>query len=1009
MLPLDRVLQALDGEALDAVGLADALWLAARLPPPTEPEDEGPGEVGGSVSADVPPLALHDLAEGTGPVVLPERPPDVVSDPRLDLYLPGSRRRTGDQDGAVTALRLRAPRALPNPQRLVRALRPLTRRVPSRSETELDEEATVQSIVDTALWSPVLSPAPSRWLDMALVVDDSISMTVWQETVRDFLSVLVGVGAFRSVLHWKLPTEEIPSRGVVLRAPGHEAGTSADRSPLEIIDPTGRRVVLVVSDCISPAWSDGTLARLLHTWGQTGPIALVQVLPRHMWERSALGVRAARLQSPAPGAPNTRLACTFLGRSPEPTAAGMPVPVLEMDPRWLGPWASLTSGEAPPWDTMVAVVQDRVSSESGVTVRPIREEAVDGALSAKDRVNKVAKYISPAAFRLACHLAVVPLSFPVMRLVQRAICRDSRPSLLTEVLFTGLITRVRDDGTEQPPSPRPDVTHDARREVLFDFRPEVRAELLTRLRGTEALQTLTLVSDYALATLTRSGEATVDFTALVEGEDAAVAVARSDRHFATVTAQVLRRLGPAYEPLARRLEEGQPAAADRSAYAVDAAARTVTGEMPEPIALVGRSRVLGELRGATEHPPVEDRVTRLAIVAREGGGSTAVAAAYVAEHYGSYRDVLWLNAGREAPMGVELPALVRAVGQARAAGDHAPWLLVLDDARPQDVPEVLPQGPGTLVVTSTVDAWPADFVTNRLSAMRSSASLNLLRDLVPSLSSPVALRIAARLGHLPLAVTIASGLLTGDGDADSAGAGLLVSLGVDASLEAPPSAPLPDPLAALCELAFERVVHECPETASVLDLLTVLGPGTVPLSLLRHALPGVGNEPGPAVDLLTRSDLIQPSLDGTGVSIRPAVRRAWHQHMDVSSGASARRRARAAFVACVSSTRHTSGETAPKDARSRHDRDALTRHLVPMGVLTDRDPALRDAVRGQVHHLALRGDPEGARMLAEQALAAWGADEALVGELSSLPDPDRRGPGTPAADDVHEDEGRHDL
>ncbi|MFD0427491.1 SAV_2336 N-terminal domain-related protein [Streptomyces zhihengii] len=207
------------------------------------------------------------------------------------MYLPAAPNGV-DRTSAVSPLPLQAPRALPHRHRLARSLRPLTRRAPSPDRTELDEEATVQHIADTALWLPVLRPAPSRWLDLALVVDDSTSMLIWQETVQEFLSVLVSVGAFRSVQHWILPTEEVAAQGLVLRSP---AGLDHNHSPMEIVDPTGRRVVLVLSDCISPAWSDGTVLQLLRAWGRTGPVALVQSLPRGLWERSGLALQAVRL------------------------------------------------------------------------------------------------------------------------------------------------------------------------------------------------------------------------------------------------------------------------------------------------------------------------------------------------------------------------------------------------------------------------------------------------------------------------------------------------------------------------------------------------------------------------------------------------------------------------------------------------------------------------------------------------------------------------------------------
>ncbi|AQS71235.1 SAV_2336 N-terminal domain-related protein [Streptomyces pactum] len=1010
MLPLEHLLRVLGGLSVEAEAedLADALWLAARLPPPAEPSGDGSKMLDDGDPAHLPPpRPENDPAPDPGELRLSGRPPDGPSEPRLDLYLPGAGDRA-DGTGRASQLRLPAPRALPYPHRLVRSLRPLTRRAPSPDRTQLDEEATVQNIVDTALWLPVLSPAPSRWLDLALVVDDSTSMAVWRETVQEFLSVLVNVGAFRSVQHWTLPTEEVATRGLVLRSP---AGPGRDHSPMEIVDTTGRRVVLVVSDCISPAWSDGTLLRLLRTWGGTGPVALVQSLPRRMWERSALDLRAVRLRTPAPGTPNVRQTHTPLLEQGDP-AHGMAVPVLEMDPRWLGPWASLVSGESPTWDTVVAIVPERPDTPSADTARLRQDDPADEEIPAQERLERTKARLSPAALRLARHLAVVPLSLPVMRLVQQAVCQDSRPSVLTEVLFTGLVTRV----PWAEPSGLPHQDRDTVHGVLFDFRPGIRELLLSEIRRTEALRTLTLVADHVLGELS-SGQSPVTFTALFAEEDEAVAVARSEQHFATVTAQVLRHLSNRYETLAQRLDPRATPEEGIAGTSPDGGTEPhdATGAMPVPAPLLDRDAVLAELSRATQ--PVTGTIgegsetARIVLVAREGSGTTAVAARYVAEHADSYGHIRWTAAADGTPSFCAPGELEEAVGRAHAAGRPATWLLVVDGARPEDVPAVLPNLPGTLLITSTVDAWPEPFAVHRLPPLRPSTSMGLLRGLVPRLSPPVALRVATRLGHLPLALTMAAGLLSDgllsdSGATDEAGAALLAALGADPTPGAPPTGPLPDPLPAVCDLVLERVGLRHPEAVPLLDLLAVLGPGPVPLALLRHVLPGDTETTEAAIGTLARSALVQPSPDGALLSVRPAVGRARRRHMDTFRADAARRLARAALVSCVSALAPSSGigVTDLADAGRRRDRVALTRHLASIGALTDRDPSVRAAVEGQVHFLVACGYPAAARSLAEDALAHWGADDPLGAELAAVvgaeEEPDAAGPAGPSLDDT---------
>ncbi|MBM9624072.1 hypothetical protein JE024_36440 [Streptomyces zhihengii] len=821
----------------------------------------------------------------------------------------------------------------------------------------------MQHIADTALWLPVLRPAPSRWLDLALVVDDSTSMLIWQETVQEFLSVLVSVGAFRSVQHWILPTEEVAAQGLVLRSP---AGLDHNHSPMEIVDPTGRRVVLVLSDCISPAWSDGTVLQLLRAWGRTGPVALVQSLPRGLWERSGLALQAVRLYPPVPGAPS-------LLQRHEPLPGqrdlvhGMAVPVLEMTPHWLGQWASLLSGELPYWDTLVAAVPERPNAPVVDMMRLRQEEPPE------ERLERIKRRLSPPALRLARHLAVVPLSLPVMRLVQNAVCRDSRPSVLTEVLFTGLVTRLPLASPSDGPQRKPDAVGS----VLFDFLPGMRELLLSEIRRVEVLQTASLVADYVLGQLS-TGHSPVTFAALIAEGDEAVAVARSEQHFATVTAQVLRHLSGQYESLAERLDQRETPGPDLVASPTGDGAGShdpLTG-LPASAPLLDRDGVLTELRRAAHLAATGEgtETVRIVLVAREGSGTSAVAARYVAEHRAAYGHIGWTAAGTK-------PSLCTSsdLQEAVVQGRPATWLLVMDGARPENVPPVLPSAPGVLLITSAEDAWPEPYSTQPLPPLRPSASMGLLRGLVPRLSPPVALRIATRLHDLPLALAMAGGFLSESDATEEAGSALLAALGADPTPGAPPAEPLADPLLAMCDLVLEQIDLRHPQAAPLLDLLAVLGPGPAPMALLRHVLPGGHGEIEAAVRALAAAFVAQPSPDQDLFSLRSSARRARLQNMEAHRADTARRQARTALVNCVAALA-LGGDGADR----RRDRVALTCHLLPIGALTDPDPSVRAAVVGQVRFLVECGDLPAARDLAADVLTHWGPDDPLVVELAAM-------------------------
>ncbi len=134
---------------------------------------------------------------------------------------------------------------------------------------------------------PVVRGVRERWLRLDLVIDTSAAMNVWRQTIAEFRAVLGWLCAFRDVRVWSFDTDASPPRFQAgLRSLG---SPPLLRDPSELLDPSGRSVILVISQCVAAAWHDGSAARLLGTWAKSGPMVLIQMLPEHLWSRSCPG------------------------------------------------------------------------------------------------------------------------------------------------------------------------------------------------------------------------------------------------------------------------------------------------------------------------------------------------------------------------------------------------------------------------------------------------------------------------------------------------------------------------------------------------------------------------------------------------------------------------------------------------------------------------------------------------------------------------------------------------
>ena len=83
---------------------------------------------------------------------------------------------------------------------------------------------------------------------------------------------------------------------------------------------------------------------------------------------------------------------------------------------------------------------------------------------------------SPQAYQLAVCLSAVPLTLPIMRLVQHFAAPASPTSALAEVILGGLISHTGDS--------------------TYEFLPGIREALLRELRRSELIAVFAAVSDY---------------------------------------------------------------------------------------------------------------------------------------------------------------------------------------------------------------------------------------------------------------------------------------------------------------------------------------------------------------------------------------------------------------------------------------------------------------------------------------------------------------------------------
>jgi len=476
------------------------------------------------------------------------------------LHMPG-RKEEIEPEQTVSAVPFRSPAAtaLPGKLALNRALRPLKRRIPSRTCFELDAEATARGIAETDIWIPKKRPALTRWLDLVILADQGSSMIVWQETVAELKKLLEQMGAFRNVRIWGFAAHG--TDGEIRLYPFLYPIGKSGRKPAELSDPSGESLFLILSDCVSPVWHDGRIARMMCEWGCNARFAVLQFMPYRYWPRTGLGRwESVFFRASGPGTSNAFLKAEreiFFSDEDEDKSRSkeMQVPVSKLEPEFLTLWAKSLTGSGG------IRIPGFLMPENPEP--PIPGQKIKTDLTAQERVQLFHATASRTARMLAGYLTAIPLFLPVMRLVQRKMLPQSRQIHLAEVFLSGLMEKIPllrgDKGVcknikSQSPDPSQEGNQTSERpeSLQYRFKEGVAEKLRETVLVSETLEVVDAVSEY----VEKNQGICKDFMAALPGlgDESQQMIQKGSIPFAKIKISLLRRLGGIYTKIAETLE-----------------------------------------------------------------------------------------------------------------------------------------------------------------------------------------------------------------------------------------------------------------------------------------------------------------------------------------------------------------------------------------------------------------------------------------------------------------------
>ncbi|MFC6883329.1 FxSxx-COOH system tetratricopeptide repeat protein [Actinomadura yumaensis] len=407
----------------------------------------------------------------------------------------------------------------------------------------------------------------------------------------------------------------------------------------------------------------------------------------------------------------------------------------------------------------------------------------------------------------------------------------------------------------------------------------------------------------------------------------------------------------------------------------------------------GREELLSRLRAG-----IAGQVTAVvphALHGLGGVGKTQMAVEYAYRFRAEYEVVWWIPADQPVLVRSSLASLAphlglppstasgiedaaKAVLDALRRGEpFSRWLLIFDNAdQPEDLNDVIPQGPGHVLITSRNHRWDGVVDTVPVDVFSRAESVEFLSKRVSkAISEQDADRLADELGDLPLALEQAGALQAETGMSVPEYLGLLKERTSQLLGEGKPTE-YPVSMTAAWGLSVTSLKERLPEAVELLRCCAFFGPEPIPRDAFSQPRAGIGAELSGliadpiglsrAIGELGRYALARLDIPGRTIQVHRLIQALLRDELLPAEQARMRHAVHLLLAGYAPSD--------PRDPANWPRYANLLGHIAPAAVGESGAPEARTLSLNIVRYLFARGDYASARGLVDGFLKNWIAD-----------------------------------